>query len=98
MSGSKVTSNPDGLLGVLKLAAKMQPDVIFLISDGSFQMGGYPKSEQVPWKDVKEIVKGPLQGPEGCQLNFIGFEMKRADKSEMGSIVRSTKGKLREIK
>jgi hypothetical protein len=93
-SAKSVTRNPDGLIGVLKLAAKMQPDVIFLISDASFQSG----RKNIPWKDIKEIVKGPLQGPEGCQLNFIGFEMKRPDKKEMGSIVRSTKGKLREIK
>lgn len=89
-----VTRNPRGILGVLELAAKMQPDVVFLISDGSFQAG----SGTVEWKEIKKIVKGPLQGPEGCQLNFIGFEMKREDKSEIGSIVRSTKGKLREIK
>lgn len=89
-----VTQNPRGILGVLEFAAKMQPDVVFLISDGSFQAGRVT----INWKEIKEVVKGPLQGPEGCQLNFIGFEMKREDKSEMGSIVRATKGKLREIK
>lgn len=93
-SSKNVIRNPRGILGVLELAAKMQPDVVFLISDGSFQAG----RETIDWKEIKEIVKGPLQGPEGCQLNFIGFEMKRDDKSEMGSIVRATKGKLREIK
>lgn len=89
-----VTRNPRGILGVLEFAAKMQPDVVFVISDGSFQAG----RATIDWKEIKKLVKGPLQGSEGCQLNFIGFEMKREDKSEMGSIVRATKGKLREIK
>lgn len=98
MSGGNVVSNPRGILGVLELAAKMQPDVIFLISDASFQMGGYPASDNVPWDDVKKIVKGDLQAGGECKLNFIGFEMKQVDRSEMGSIARSSGGKLREIK
>lgn len=98
MGGGSVTSNPKGLVGVLELAAQMQPDVIFLISDASFQWRPGGSLSNIPWEDVKKVVKGSLQTAGECKLNFIGFEMKQADRGEMGSIARSTGGKMREIK
>lgn len=97
-ASSKVQSNPRGLVGVLELAAKMQPDIIFLISDASFQWKPSGSIENVPWDEIKKITDGSLQGPEGCKIHFIGFEMKPEDKREIGSIVRKTGGKLRELK
>ncbi|GAB4165377.1 MAG: hypothetical protein Fur0032_02040 [Terrimicrobiaceae bacterium] len=89
-----VVSNPEGVLGVLKRAATMQPDVIFLISDGSFQRG----LETIPWEEVEKAVKDlPVDGAE-VPIHFIGFQMKPTDKREMGLISRKTGGKLREIK
>lgn len=94
-----VVSNPRGIAGVLEVAAKMQPDVIFLISDASFQWKVGGPIGNVPWQEVDKIVRDSLQvTPEGCVINFIGFQMKPDDKREMGSIVRGTRGKLREIK
>ncbi|MFZ4597562.1 MAG: hypothetical protein ACOYNN_02875 [Terrimicrobiaceae bacterium] len=92
--GGKVISNPRGIIGVLEQAAKMQPDVIFLISDASFQSG----TNTIPWPDVEAVTTGSLQGTEGCKIHFIGFEMKPEDKKEIGNIVRKSRGKLREIK
>lgn len=101
-AGGSVTSNPRGIVGVLDLAAKMQPDVIFLISDGSFQWKvgstGENAINNVPWDEVNKIAKGALQGPEGCVINFVGFQMKPDDKREAGSLARGTRGKLREMK
>ena len=97
-ASSKVASNPRGLVGVLELAAKMQPDVIYLISDASFQWKPSGTIENIPWKEISKLTKGSLQGPEGCKLHFIGFEMKPDDKRELGSIIRQTGGKIREIK
>ena len=97
-ASAKVTRNPRGVVGVFELAARMLPDVIFLISDASFQWKEGGSLGDVPWEEIARIVKGPLQGTEGCALNFIGFEMKPEDRREMGSVVRSTHGKIREIK
>lgn len=97
-AGGGVTSNPRGLVGVLELAAQMQPDVIFLISDASFQWRAGGSLSDVPWDEVKKVVKGQLQAGGDCRLNFLGFEMKPEDKNEMGSIARSSGGKVREIK
>ena len=94
----KVVSNARGFAGVLELAAKMQPDVIFLISDASFQWRPAGQLENIPWPELETIAKGSLQGNEGCKIHFIGFELKPDDKREMGSIVRKSGGKLREIK
>lgn len=96
-ASAKVTKNPRGVVGVLELAAQMSPDVIFLISDASFQWKEGGEINTVPWKEIARIVKGPLQGSEGCVLNFVGFEMKPDDKREIASIVRASHGKMREI-
>lgn len=97
-ASSKVVSNSKGLVGVLELAATMQPDVIFMISDASFQWKPGGKIEDIPWKEIDKIADGALQGAGGCQINVIGFEMKPEDKKGVGSIVRKSGGKLREIK
>jgi len=97
-----IVSNPRGVVGVLEAAVQMKPDVIFLVSDGSFQWrinktkDGYP--EQIPWDEIKKIVKGPLQGPDGCVVNFIGFQVKPQDRGEMSGMTGGTHGKVREIK
>lgn len=96
-ASAKVKRNPRGVVGVFELAAQMLPDVIFLISDASFQWKEGGSLGDVPWEQIAKIVKGPLQGTEGCTLNFIGFEMKPEDRRKMESIVRSTHGKVRNI-
>ena len=96
-ASAKVKRNPRGVVGVFELGVRMSPDVIFLISDASFQWKEGGGLSDVPWKEIGKIVKGPLQGDNGCVLNFVGFEMKPDDKREMGSVVRATRGKMREI-
>jgi hypothetical protein len=92
-----VSKNPRGVVGVFELAVGMSPDVVFLISDASFQWKQEGTLSDVPWKEIQRVVKGPLQGKTGCVLNFVGFEMKPDDKREISSIVRASGGKMREI-
>ena len=92
-----VSKNPRGVVGVIELAVGMSPDVVFLISDASFQWKQEGTLSDVPWKEIQRVVKGPLQGETGCVLNFVGFEMKPDDKREISSIVRASGGKVREI-
>jgi hypothetical protein len=110
MNASKnIVSNPRGLVGILELAASMQPDVLFLISDASFQWTppdkGKPAKKSagsfggdIPWKEIEKAAEGPLQAAGGCKIHFIGFEMKPGDKREFSTIIRKTGGKTREIK
>ncbi len=92
-----VSKNPRGVVGVFELAVGMSPDVVFLISDASFQWKEEGTLSDVPWKEIQRVVKGPLQGKSGCVLNFVGFEMKPNDKREIAALVRASGGKIREI-
>jgi hypothetical protein len=79
---------------VFELAVGMSLDVIFLISDASFQCKEERTLSDVPWNEIQRVVKGLLQGNTGCVLNFVGFEMKPNDKREIAAIVRASGGKL----
>jgi hypothetical protein len=93
-ASGKVTSNPRGLVAVLELAAKMQPDVIFLISDGSFQHRPAGALTTIPWDDVKKVAKLIT----GAKMHFVGFQMRDDDRREMKTIVGRSGGRLRELK
>jgi len=90
-------SEDNGVIFVLKAAFELQPEIIFFISDGSFQSENH--SSQVPWEDIEDIMEG-FEETQGKlpQLNFIGFEMKDNDRKEMKKLVRDTDGKLKEMK
>jgi hypothetical protein len=85
----------NGICFVLDGVLAMQPDVVFLISDASFQ--SELNSSQVPWKDVEAVINKYEKTGLATKINFIGFEMKPEDKKEMRSIARKTGGNLKEI-
>ncbi len=93
-ASSKVTNNPRGLIGVLELATRMQPDVVFLISDGSFQFRPQGQLVDIPWDNTSNAVKAVA----GATFHFIGFEMRDEDRREMKRIISRTGGRMREIK
>ncbi|MDX6765424.1 MAG: hypothetical protein SFU85_01395 [Candidatus Methylacidiphilales bacterium] len=95
--GSRVPAagGDNGIAFILDGVLAMKPDMIFLISDGSFQSDLH--AEQVPWKELEELVDKHRKLGTQTKINFIGFEMKPEDKKEMRSIVRKTDGTLKEI-
>jgi len=95
---SKVISNSQGLIGVLGLATEMKPDVIFIISDGSFQWKAGGGSGTIPWKEVKKIFTEDFYKSPDCKVNFIAFEAKDEDSREMRSISQRSGGKMIELK
>ncbi len=96
MSGAGVVSNPRGLATVLERAFGMQPDLIFLISDASFQwrVGGGIKD--IPYDELKKLLKG-LQGQlsEPAKMQFLGFQPKAEDVRQWKRLVRRSGGKFR---
>lgn len=93
-----ITRNDDGVLEVLRHAFSMNPDVIFFISDASFQDN---TNRTVPHDEIeKELEKLQKQAavPGGVKFNFIGFGMRSDDNSSMKRIVRRNGGRLREMK
>jgi len=95
---SKVISNSQGLIGVLDLAAEMKPDVIFIISDGSFQWKAGGGSGTIPWSVVKKRITENLCKSGDCKVNFIAFEAKSDDTKEMRGISQRSGGKMIELK
>ncbi|NJK92525.1 MAG: hypothetical protein HC904_12255 [Blastochloris sp.] len=85
----------NGIAFVMDGVLAMQPDVVFLISDASFQSENHPT--QVPWKELEDVIKKHEKAGNPTRINFIGFEMKADDKREMRSIVRRTEGVIKEI-
>lgn len=88
---------PDGIQSVLQACFAMEPDVIFILSDGSFQRtseaGG---SKTVPWKELKHDISGfQKQLREEARIHFIGFGMKEEDSKEAGRLVRLHEGRLK---
>jgi hypothetical protein len=95
---SKVISNSQGLIGVLDLATEMKPDVIFIISDGSFQWKAGGGSGTIHWAIVKKRIAENLCKAGNCKVNFITFEAKTEDAREMRGISQRSGGKTIDLK
>ncbi|MDF1826113.1 MAG: hypothetical protein P1U68_15815 [Verrucomicrobiales bacterium] len=100
-STNGVVNNLTGIVGILERSIKMRPDVIFLISDASFQWrpeGGSAYSN-VPYDEIKDVVetlKEELR--QDVPIHFIAFEPKSDDSAQWTKIVRKTGGEFRELK
>ena len=93
-----ISPNPNGVVCVLDAAFAMNPEVIFLISDGQFEQT-YPKDGRISNEELEEKMKQLSKGREGkTSLNFVGFQMRAEDKAAWEKIARRTGGKLREIR
>ena len=100
-SASGVVSNRTGVVGVLERATAMRPDVVFLISDASFQWrpGGGGGFSNVPYDEIKKAVEALGESARGkVPLHFIAFQPKPGDKDEWSRIVKKTGGEFRELK
>lgn len=91
-----VVSNDRGFAGVLEFALKLEPDVIFVISDGSFQWREGGGNTNIPEKDLRDALKGAA-GKAEIPVNFLGFEMKTEDRNFWRRTARQTGGQFREL-
>ncbi|MCB1093085.1 MAG: hypothetical protein KDL87_16220 [Verrucomicrobiae bacterium] len=101
MSGRGVVSNPRGLVTVLETAFAMRPDLVFLISDASFQWraGEGGGIADIPYDDLNDLVRHLEEAlPDKAPIHFIGFAPDPDDTTEWRRIVRRTGGEFREIK
>jgi len=86
-----------GLTGVLEFAKELKPDVVYIVSDGSFQSNQHPGG--IPWNEVKKAVE-ELKDANGkpSQVNFIAFEPKPEDLKELKNTANRARGKVNEMK
>ena len=101
LSGSGVISaQPNGIEFVMDAAFRMNPDVIYVVSDCDFQMsGGASESEQVPLDRLEKRI-GKLQAnrPAPAIINFIVFQIRPEHEKEIRKIAHHNGGKMVEIK
>ena len=69
-ASAKVTRNPRGVVGVFELAVRMLPDVIFLISDASFQWKEGGRAWRCSLERDRENRQGPLAGDRGLRAEL----------------------------
>ena len=86
-----------GLLGVLAFAKELKPDVVFIVSDGSFQSEQYESG--IPWDEVKKSIEAIKdESGKAARINFIAFEPKEEDLKELKKAAARSNGKVQEIK
>lgn len=96
-SSGKGIPSPNGVIGVLELAAKMKPDIIFLTSEGSFQSSLNPQG--IPWNDFKKAADSVKDASDDAyRFNFITFEASEEDTKELKRISNRNGGKTIELK
>lgn len=99
-SSRKTTQLPfaeNGIQGALTVAFQMEPEVIFIVSDGDFQRGKTAKSSggDVPWDDVERTLRQLIR-EHGIEprIHFIGFKVESEAAEAIARITRRYKGKF----
>ncbi len=99
---SGVISNLTGVVGVLEKGITMRPDVIFLISDASFQWrpNGGSGFANIPYEEISKVVKKLQETATGKKvpIHFVAFQPKDKDVKEWKRIVRKSGGEFRILK
>jgi len=99
MSGRGVISNPRGLAAVLEQAFQMKPDLIFLISDASFQWRVGGGIRDIPYDELKALLarlQADLSNP--AVIQFVGFQPDSDDVKEWKRLIRRSGGKFQILK
>ncbi|HEY8901796.1 MAG TPA: hypothetical protein VIM61_15395 [Chthoniobacterales bacterium] len=105
--GSMKLSTPNmvrgspGFIEVMRAAFKMQPDVIFVISDASFERGTGTENARIPFPELNAALKDLQKGmPEAVKINFIGVGMRPENERDMRRVIATQGGggKFRELK
>jgi hypothetical protein len=87
----------DGIQGALSIAFQMEPDVIFLLSDGDFQRN-LSRRGDVPWEDVERTLR-ELTREYGIKprIHFIGFKVEDEAAEAMEKITRRYDGSFKQF-
>ncbi len=95
-----VTGSP-GFIEVLRAAFRMQPDVIFVISDAAFERGTGAENARIPWPELADSLRDLQKTmPEPVKIHFIAVGARPENEREIRRII-STQGgggRFRELK
>lgn len=87
----------DGVQGAFSIAFQMEPDVIFLLSDGDFQRN-LSRRGDVPWEDLERTLR-ELTREYGIKprIHFIGFKVEAEHAEAMEKITRRYDGSFKQF-
>ena len=93
----KTVASPSGFIGVLQAAGDMNPDAVFIITDGSYKSKVHPSG--IPWDEIRKV-SDQLKDSDGrrTKINVIAFEAGDEDLKQMKRMSQSSGGNLREMK
>ena len=86
----------NGIEAVLEVAFNMEPDVIFLMSDGDYWRSE-PNNERVPYRDITSLIQRRQdQLPERARIHTIGFGVRDHVARDFRNLSRRNSGNHRE--
>jgi len=98
-STNGVVSNLTGLIGVLEKSITMRPDLVFLISDASFQWrpDGGGTFANIPYEDIRQTVRKLAETGtiKKVPIHMIAFQPREDDVSEWKKMLRRNGGEFR---
>jgi len=81
-----------GFIGVLKEAFKLNPDLIYIVGDGSFQRGEQ-RGEFIEFDEINSTLRELQKSlPQPATINFIGVGMREDNKREIRRIISAQGG------
>lgn len=90
----------NGIQGALTVGFQLEPEVIFIISDGDFQRGSsaQAKGGDVPWSELERTLR-ELQRESGLKprIHFVGFQVEPAAAEAIAQITRRSRGSFAEL-
>lgn len=89
--------NPDGILGVLKFAKSLNPSVVYVISDASFNRGKANQTKRVEWSDLDKAVRSLSARGKRVPVNFIAFAPAHENAQAVQRIAKQSGGQFREL-
>lgn len=85
-----VREHPDGIQSVLRAAFAMEPDIILILSDASFQR---ERGANVPWDELAaNLRQWQSERAQEVRLHFIGFGVSEANAAAMRDLVQRWQG------
>jgi len=95
---TQLSFDENGIQGALTVAFQMEPEVIFIVSDGDFQRSKTPKSSagDVPWEDIRSTLS-KLRNNYGIKprIHFIGFRVEAEAIEAIEKITRRSGGEFK---
>jgi hypothetical protein len=99
LASKGVVQNLTGVVGIIEKSITMRPDVIFLISDASFQWRPTGGFANIPYDDISDAVESIEEELRAdVPIHFLAFEPKDDDAKGWSRIVRKTGGEFKELK